>query len=100
MNKLYIGAMAISNKPFLKSYEDPDSPQFSDLASLVSQQVRDEGIVGAAPLASFACHWRVCPPCDMDSCDVYVVVFQLKTIYSRNSVLAKSFTGSTVQAFR
>lgn len=27
-------------------------------------------------------------------------VFQLKKIYSRNSVLAKSFTGSTVQAFR
>lgn len=97
MNKLYIGAMAIRNKPFLKSYEDPDSPQFNDLASLVSQQVRDEGIVGAAPLA---CHWRVCPPCDVDSCDVCVVVFQLKTIYSRNSVLAKSFTGSTVQAFR
>ncbi|XP_011620138.2 suppressor of tumorigenicity 14 protein homolog [Takifugu rubripes] len=61
VKKLYIGAMGISNKPFLEAYEDPDSPQFGHLAAQVSQQ--------------------------------------LKTIYSRNSVLAKSFTGSTVQAF-
>lgn len=86
MKKLYIGAMGISNKPFQKSYEDPDSSQFNDLASLVSQQVRGEGVLP---------HSRR-PPAN----DVYVVVFQLKTIYSRNSVLAKSFTGSTVQAFR
>lgn len=30
----------------------------------------------------------------------YVFIFQLKLIYSKNSVLAKAFKGSTIQAFR
>ncbi|KAM9350770.1 suppressor of tumorigenicity 14 protein homolog [Symphorus nematophorus] len=61
VQKLYIGSMGISNQPFLSAYEDPSSPQFKNLASLVSQQ--------------------------------------LKLIYSKNSVLAKAFKSSTVQAF-
>ncbi|KAK9514688.1 hypothetical protein VZT92_025384 [Zoarces viviparus] len=61
VKKLYIGSMEIRNQPFLLDYEDPGSPQFSQLASLVSRQ--------------------------------------LKLIYSKNSVLAKHFKGSTVQAF-
>ncbi|CAJ1085632.1 suppressor of tumorigenicity 14 protein homolog isoform X1 [Xyrichtys novacula] len=61
VKKVYIGSMGISNQPFLPSYEDSNSPQFSQLASLVKQQ--------------------------------------LKLIYSKNSVLAKSFKGSLVQAF-
>ncbi|XP_076598173.1 suppressor of tumorigenicity 14 protein homolog [Chaetodon auriga] len=61
VKKLYIGSMRINNQQFLPAYEEPGSPQFTDLASLVSQQ--------------------------------------LKLIYSKNSVLAKSFQGSTVQAF-
>uniref|UniRef100_A0A3Q3WE28 Uncharacterized protein n=1 Tax=Mola mola TaxID=94237 RepID=A0A3Q3WE28_MOLML len=59
--KLYIGAMGIGNQPFLPSYEDSNSPEFAQLASLVAKQ--------------------------------------LKQIYSKNSVLAMSFRGSTVQAF-
>lgn len=61
VKKLYIGSMGISNQPFLMSYEDPKSPEFKNLASLVSRQ--------------------------------------LKLIYSTNSVLDRSFKGSTVQAF-
>uniref|UniRef100_UPI0037E8B79A suppressor of tumorigenicity 14 protein homolog n=1 Tax=Semicossyphus pulcher TaxID=241346 RepID=UPI0037E8B79A len=61
VKKVYIGSMGINNQPFLDSYEDPSSPQFSHLASLVRQQ--------------------------------------LKLIYSKNSVLAKSFKGASVQAF-
>ncbi|XP_070824515.1 suppressor of tumorigenicity 14 protein homolog [Chaetodon trifascialis] len=61
VKKLYIGSMRINNQQFLPAYEEPGSPQFTDLASLVSQQ--------------------------------------LKLIYSKNSVLAKSFQGSTIQAF-
>ncbi|XP_068588278.1 ST14 transmembrane serine protease matriptase b [Cebidichthys violaceus] len=61
VKKLYIGSMEIKNQPFLPDYEDPGSPKFSHLASLVSRQ--------------------------------------LKLIYSKNSVLAKHFKGSTVQAF-
>ncbi|XP_056279708.1 suppressor of tumorigenicity 14 protein homolog isoform X2 [Pseudoliparis swirei] len=53
--------MEINNQPFLLDYEEPGSPQFTHLASLVSRQ--------------------------------------LKLIYSKNSVLAKHFKGSTVQAF-
>ncbi|XP_034392313.1 suppression of tumorigenicity 14b [Cyclopterus lumpus] len=62
VKKVYIGSMGINNQPFLLDYEDPGSPQFTHLASLVSRQ--------------------------------------LKLIYSKNSVLAKHFKGSTVQAFR
>ncbi|XP_074538629.1 suppressor of tumorigenicity 14 protein homolog [Halichoeres trimaculatus] len=40
VKKVYIGAMGISNQPFLESYEDPDSPQFGKLASLVKQQLK------------------------------------------------------------
>ncbi|KAI3357911.1 hypothetical protein L3Q82_016294 [Scortum barcoo] len=61
VKKVYIGSMGINNQRFLPLYEDPSSPQFSDLASLVNQQ--------------------------------------LKLIYSKNSVLAKTFKGSSVQAF-
>ncbi|XP_054465481.1 suppressor of tumorigenicity 14 protein homolog [Anoplopoma fimbria] len=61
VKKVYIGSMGINNQPFLTDYEDPNSPRFSHLASLVSRQ--------------------------------------LKLIYSTNSVLAKHFKGSTVQAF-
>ncbi|XP_027131471.1 suppressor of tumorigenicity 14 protein [Larimichthys crocea] len=61
VKKVYIGSMGIDDQPFQPSYEDPGSPQFAELASLVSQQ--------------------------------------LKLIYSKNSVLAKSFKGCTVQAF-
>ncbi|XP_075932485.1 suppressor of tumorigenicity 14 protein homolog [Anarhichas minor] len=61
VKKLYIGSMEIRNQAFLLDYEDPGSPLFSQLASLVSRQ--------------------------------------LKLIYSKNSVLAKHFKGSTVQAF-
>ncbi|XP_041801639.1 suppressor of tumorigenicity 14 protein homolog [Chelmon rostratus] len=61
VKKVYIGSMKIDNQRFLPSYEDPRTPEFTNLASLVSQQ--------------------------------------LKLIYSKNSVLAKSFQGSTVEAF-
>ena len=40
VTKLYVGAMGISNRPFLKPYEEPSSPQFDQLASLVCEQVR------------------------------------------------------------
>ncbi|XP_073326919.1 suppressor of tumorigenicity 14 protein homolog [Pagrus major] len=61
VKRIYIGSMGINEQRFLPSFEDPKSPQFENLASLVSQQ--------------------------------------LKLIYSKNSVLAKSFKGSSVQAF-
>ncbi|KAL6119000.1 st14 [Pungitius sinensis] len=61
VKKLYIGSMEIQDHVYLVDYEDPGSPGFSRLASLVDQQ--------------------------------------LKLIYSKNSVLAKHFKGSTVQAF-
>ncbi|XP_041654861.1 suppressor of tumorigenicity 14 protein-like isoform X2 [Cheilinus undulatus] len=61
VKKVYIGSMGISNERYLASYEDPNSPDFSRLATLVKQQ--------------------------------------LKLLYSKNSVLAKCFKGSTVQAF-
>uniref|UniRef100_H3CA45 ST14 transmembrane serine protease matriptase b n=1 Tax=Tetraodon nigroviridis TaxID=99883 RepID=H3CA45_TETNG len=61
VERLYIGAMGLRDQPFLKSYEEPSSPQFDQLASLVCQQ--------------------------------------LETMFSRNSVLAKSFSGCTVQSF-
>ncbi|XP_008287075.1 suppressor of tumorigenicity 14 protein homolog [Stegastes partitus] len=61
VKRFYIGSMGISNQRFLPAHEDPSSPQFTDLAARVRQQ--------------------------------------LKLIYSRNSVLAKYFKGSTVQAF-
>uniref|UniRef100_A0A8D3CBY1 Suppressor of tumorigenicity 14 protein-like n=1 Tax=Scophthalmus maximus TaxID=52904 RepID=A0A8D3CBY1_SCOMX len=61
VKRVYIGAMGISQQRFLPAYEDPSSPQFTDLATLVSHQ--------------------------------------LKLIYSKNSVSAKYFQGSTVQAF-
>lgn len=40
VKKVYIGSMGIDDQPFQPSYEDPGSPQFAELASLVSQQVR------------------------------------------------------------
>lgn len=85
VKKLYNGAMGISNKPFLKSYQDPGSSQFNQLASLVSQQVRPAppGLV-----------WVFLSPGSRLS------VLQLKRIYSRNSVLAKAFRGSKVETFR
>ncbi|XP_036960339.1 suppressor of tumorigenicity 14 protein homolog [Acanthopagrus latus] len=61
VKRIYIGSMGISDQRFLPSFEDPKSPQFVNLATLVNQQ--------------------------------------LKLIYSKNSVLAKSFRGSSVQAF-
>ncbi|XP_044206401.1 suppressor of tumorigenicity 14 protein homolog [Thunnus albacares] len=61
VKRVYIGSMGINNQHFMAAYEDPNSPQFSNLASLVRQQ--------------------------------------LKLMYSKNSVLQKYFTGSTVQAF-
>ncbi|XP_070696320.1 suppressor of tumorigenicity 14 protein homolog [Pempheris klunzingeri] len=61
MKKIYIGSMEINNQRFLPSYEDQNSPQFTNLAFLVGQQ--------------------------------------LKLMYSKNSVLAKTFKGSSVQAF-
>lgn len=39
VKKLYIGAMGISNQPFLPDYENQNSTQFTRLASLVNQQV-------------------------------------------------------------
>ncbi|KAF1391049.1 hypothetical protein PFLUV_G00064560, partial [Perca fluviatilis] len=62
VKKLYIGQMGINNQRYQAAYEDPSSSEFSQLAGLVSTQ--------------------------------------LKLIYSKNSVLAKSFKGSTVHAFR
>ncbi|XP_044066157.1 suppressor of tumorigenicity 14 protein homolog [Siniperca chuatsi] len=59
--RVYIGLMEINNQRFQPAYEDPSSPEFSNLASLVNQQ--------------------------------------LKLLYSKNSVLAKNFKGSTVHAF-
>ncbi|XP_039656436.1 suppressor of tumorigenicity 14 protein homolog [Perca fluviatilis] len=61
VKKLYIGQMGINNQRYQAAYEDPSSSEFSQLAGLVSTQ--------------------------------------LKLIYSKNSVLAKSFKGSTVHAF-
>ncbi|XP_018526331.1 ST14 transmembrane serine protease matriptase b [Lates calcarifer] len=61
VKRVYIGSMGISDRRFQPAYEDPSSTQFTNLASLVSQQ--------------------------------------LKLIYSKNSVLAKYFKESTVQAF-
>ncbi|XP_071314887.1 suppressor of tumorigenicity 14 protein homolog [Trachinotus anak] len=61
VKRVYIGSMGISEQHFLPEHEDPSSPQFTELANLVSQQ--------------------------------------LKLIYSKNSVLARYFKGSTVQAF-
>lgn len=61
MKKLYIGAMGISNKAFQKPYEDPDSPQFKDLASLVSQQVRGEGTPLPTQESEDLAHSRCCP---------------------------------------
>ncbi|KAM3617876.1 uncharacterized protein V6R79_012267 [Siganus canaliculatus] len=61
VQRVYVGAMGINNQRFQASYEDPDSPQFLQLASLVKRQ--------------------------------------LKLIYSKNSVLSRSFKDSTVQAF-
>ncbi|XP_038579389.1 suppressor of tumorigenicity 14 protein homolog isoform X2 [Micropterus salmoides] len=60
-SRVYVGSMEIDNQNFKSAYEDPESPEFTNLASLVSQQ--------------------------------------LKLIYSKNSVLAKYYKGSTVQAF-
>uniref|UniRef100_A0A8D3BSP9 Suppressor of tumorigenicity 14 protein-like n=1 Tax=Scophthalmus maximus TaxID=52904 RepID=A0A8D3BSP9_SCOMX len=40
VKRVYIGAMGISQQRFLPAYEDPSSPQFTDLATLVSHQVR------------------------------------------------------------
>lgn len=48
--------MGISNQPFLMSYEDPSSPQYIHLASLVSKQVRRHSIMGAVLLTPV----RVC----------------------------------------
>lgn len=39
VKKLYIGAMGISDQPFLPDYEDQNSTEFTQLASLVNQQV-------------------------------------------------------------
>lgn len=40
VKKLYIGSMGISNQRFQPAYEDPKSAQFTNLASLVSQQLK------------------------------------------------------------
>ncbi|XP_075882860.1 suppressor of tumorigenicity 14 protein homolog isoform X2 [Nelusetta ayraudi] len=40
VRKLYIGAMGISDQPFLPDYEDQDSSQFRRLASLVDRQLK------------------------------------------------------------
>ncbi|XP_034550816.1 suppressor of tumorigenicity 14 protein homolog, partial [Notolabrus celidotus] len=40
VKKVYIGSMGISNQLYLPSYEDPRSSQFSNLASLVKQQLK------------------------------------------------------------
>ncbi|TKS76486.1 Suppressor of tumorigenicity 14 protein [Collichthys lucidus] len=42
VKKVYIGSMGIEDQPFQADYEDPGSPQFAELASLVSQQVSAE----------------------------------------------------------
>ncbi|KAM4610158.1 suppressor of tumorigenicity 14 protein homolog [Polymixia lowei] len=40
IQKVYIGSMGISNHRFQQAYEEPDSPQFRDLALLVNQQLK------------------------------------------------------------
>uniref|UniRef100_A0A4W6FUJ7 ST14 transmembrane serine protease matriptase b n=1 Tax=Lates calcarifer TaxID=8187 RepID=A0A4W6FUJ7_LATCA len=40
VKRVYIGSMGISDRRFQPAYEDPSSTQFTNLASLVSQQVR------------------------------------------------------------
>uniref|UniRef100_A0A7N6BG35 Suppression of tumorigenicity 14b n=1 Tax=Anabas testudineus TaxID=64144 RepID=A0A7N6BG35_ANATE len=40
VKRLYVGAMGIDNLRFQPAFEDPSSPQFTNLAFLVGQQVR------------------------------------------------------------
>uniref|UniRef100_A0A665VJP1 Suppressor of tumorigenicity 14 protein homolog n=1 Tax=Echeneis naucrates TaxID=173247 RepID=A0A665VJP1_ECHNA len=40
VRRVYIGSMGISHQRFLSAHEDPNSPEFTNLASLVRQQVR------------------------------------------------------------
>lgn len=115
--RIYIGSMGISDQRFLSSFEDPKSPEFVNLASLVSQQVSRHTAPlhhGSSDLSTSLGTWAVIVlttsasrlPLSCSSsiywceylCDLFL--FQLKLIYSKNSVLAKSFRGSSVQAFR
>ncbi|GLD63845.1 suppressor of tumorigenicity 14 protein homolog [Lates japonicus] len=40
VKRVYIGSMGINDQRFQPAYEDPSSPQFTNLASLVSQQLK------------------------------------------------------------
>ncbi|XP_040008541.1 suppressor of tumorigenicity 14 protein homolog isoform X2 [Xiphias gladius] len=40
VKRVYIGSMGIRHQRFLPAYEDPGSPQFSNLATLVRQQLK------------------------------------------------------------
>lgn len=100
VKKLYIGAMGIGDQPFLPDYEDQNSTQFTRLASLVNQQVSRASscqvVLGMDCNILFS--YKHLPlKCN---CVVCILFFQLKLIYSKNSVLAKAFKGSSIQAFR
>ncbi|XP_019963786.2 suppressor of tumorigenicity 14 protein homolog [Paralichthys olivaceus] len=40
VKRVYIGSMGIGDQRFLPAYEDPSSPQFSSMATLVSRQLK------------------------------------------------------------
>lgn len=92
--------MGISDQPFLPDYEDQDSSQFRRLASLVDRQVRRALGMSCCILSSFINIFFSNKNVLFMIFFFFFFIFQLKLIYSKNSVLAKAFKGSTVQAFR
>lgn len=103
VKRIYTGSMRITNQVFENAYENSNSTEFKALAKQVVAQVR---LLHSHRLQNTNTHTHTCILSLwsvlflFSQLASFCCAFQLKTIYSKSPQLAKTYIGSTVQAFR